>query len=126
MTELSTLEVLLQRKLAEMNVTFKKSHSTGDNSYPIEYILKYNNIQVIGPTLEIALVDFIGELVESGIEKRLSAIEATIQLFAVNTTNMRTEPPAKEDEEEPDLLLEDYEQAQAIRHEARNKGRQRH
>jgi len=35
---------------------------TGDDSYPTEYTIKYGDVQVIGPTLDLALIAFLARL----------------------------------------------------------------
>jgi len=37
---------------------------TGDNSYPVEYTLTHGTISALGPTWDLALMDFIEKLLK--------------------------------------------------------------
>jgi len=63
MTELSGAEKLIQEKLEKLGATLTKMHFTGDSSYPTEYTIRYKNMTVVQPTLDLALVALIEHLI---------------------------------------------------------------
>jgi hypothetical protein len=64
MNNLSPAEDLIREKLEKLGATFSKAHYTGDNSYPTEYTIRYKNITIVQPTLDLALVVFIEQLAD--------------------------------------------------------------
>jgi hypothetical protein len=64
MSELTLAEDLIREKLEKLGATLTKKHFTGDNSYPTEYTIRYKNITIVQPTLDLALVAFIEQLAD--------------------------------------------------------------
>lgn len=64
MAELSGAENLICEHLEKLGATLRKEHYTSDNSYPTEYTITYKSMTVIQPTLELALVALIEQLVD--------------------------------------------------------------
>lgn len=56
------------KELEGMGVCYRQQHFTGDNSYPTEHTLTLYNgestIRGLGPTFDMALLDFIKELLK--------------------------------------------------------------
>ena len=54
----------ISEKLDKLGVKFSVQHYSGDSSYPTEYILDYRGVKGMGPTFEMALVDWLTELLK--------------------------------------------------------------
>ncbi len=67
------------------------AHFTGDSSYPTEYTLSKGLVQAVGPTLDLAMVDFIEKLLQSDTAVAYHAMEAALQLLSGQILNLRTE-----------------------------------
>jgi hypothetical protein len=53
------LEQNIREKLNESGVAVTVAHYTGDSSYPTEYTVRYGDVQVVGPTFDLALIAFM-------------------------------------------------------------------
>jgi hypothetical protein len=53
---------LMQDHLERIGVVVTIAHYTGDSSYPTEYTLMYDATVATGPTLDLALLDFVEKL----------------------------------------------------------------
>ena len=53
-----------REELTKSGIRFTITHKSGDNSYPTEYGITYGNVSVIGPTFDLALIEFIQKLVK--------------------------------------------------------------
>jgi hypothetical protein len=62
MIELSESEKVAKERLEKLGATLTKMRFTGDNSYQTEYTIRYKNITIVQPALDLALVAFIEEL----------------------------------------------------------------
>ena len=60
------MAAMMQENLEKMGVTCSVAHYTGDSSFPVEYTLTYSDgqgrVSAVGPTLDLAAMDFIGQL----------------------------------------------------------------
>jgi hypothetical protein len=68
------LDSLMQDRLEHIGVQVSKQHFTGDNSFPTEYVVRYSFVRGMGPTLDMAIADFVEKLlkhvpVEKALEK---------------------------------------------------------
>lgn len=59
-----TRDDLMKERLDKMGVALRVAHYTGDSSYPTEYTLIYGTIRAVGPTFDLAVADFIEELLK--------------------------------------------------------------
>jgi len=84
-------EGVLQEKLEALGVQVRIAHFTGDSSYPTEFTLTHGDVQAGGPTLDLAMVDFIEKLLASDTVKAYHAIETALQLLTGQILNLRTE-----------------------------------
>lgn len=57
-------EQSLREHLERLGVQFRIAHFTGDSSYPTEYTLRYSFVSAVGPTFNLALVEFIEKLLK--------------------------------------------------------------
>src|SRR5258708_4312499 len=55
----------LRAKLGDLGVAIKIAHFTGDSSYPTEYTLIYGTLRSVGPTLDLAVMEFIADLLQA-------------------------------------------------------------
>lgn len=58
------LDDLMQDRLEHMGVQVAITHFTGDSSFPAEYSLRYSFVHGMGPTLDMAVADFIEKLLK--------------------------------------------------------------
>jgi hypothetical protein len=63
---------LMQKHLESMGVEVRIAHYTGDSSYPTEYTLIVDSIAAVGPTIDLALLEFTNRLLIQ--EKNLEAL----------------------------------------------------
>ncbi len=56
---------LMQEYLEQLGIEVSMAHAPGDAPSPPEYVLSYDHIRVVGPTMERAVVDFIEKLLLS-------------------------------------------------------------
>lgn len=54
----------IQANLERLGVQFRVAHFTGDSSYPTEYTLRYSVVSAAGPTFDLALAEFIEQLLK--------------------------------------------------------------
>lgn len=96
----------MTEQLKKLGVDVRIAHYTGDSSFPTEYTISYQNIRATGPTFDMALIDWLKELIEVCREPATSyrAMETSLQALAGGISNLRTEllvvkaMVAKEDE----------------------------
>jgi hypothetical protein len=50
------------KRLESMGVQVRIAHYTGDSSFPTEYTLRYSSVEATGPTLDLALLEFVQKL----------------------------------------------------------------
>ena len=55
---------MMRERLDKMGVACRVAHFTGDSSYPTEYTLIYGTIRATGPTFDLAVADFIEQLLQ--------------------------------------------------------------
>jgi hypothetical protein len=53
----------MTEKLKALGVDVRIAHYTGDSSYPTEYTIAYQGISAVGPTFDLALMEWIEKLV---------------------------------------------------------------
>ena len=56
----------VRERLKRMGIEVSVAHYTGDSSYPTEYTLSYGDIRAVGPTLDLALLEFVERLLPKG------------------------------------------------------------
>jgi hypothetical protein len=54
--------ILLQEKLEAMGIKIRIIHYSGDSPLPTEYTLMHGEIHGVGPTMDLAVADFIKSL----------------------------------------------------------------
>src|SRR5207244_3958731 len=54
----------MQKRLTRMGVSVRVTHFTGDSSFPTEWTLRYGTIYAVGPTFDLALLDFVERLLK--------------------------------------------------------------
>lgn len=54
----------ITEELLKLGVDVRVAHYTGDSSYPTEFTLSYQGITGSGPTFDMALMSWIGRLLE--------------------------------------------------------------
>lgn len=57
-------EDLIRMDLENLGAAVTKKHFTGDSSFPTEYTIKYKNILVCQPTIEMAQSEFVKKLMD--------------------------------------------------------------
>ena len=62
-------EADLREKLARRGVEVTTQPFNGDSAFPTEYTVKYGEVQALGPTLDLALAEFLGRLLPSAGRK---------------------------------------------------------
>jgi hypothetical protein len=82
---------MMQEHLEKMDVSVRMAHYTGDSSYPTEYTITHKLAQGSGPTFDLALLDWIEELLKSDTVTSYKAMETALQVLTGNILNMRTE-----------------------------------
>lgn len=55
---------LMKARLDRMGVAIRMLHATGDSSWPTTYELIYGTIRAAGPTMDMAVADFIEKLLK--------------------------------------------------------------
>ena len=70
----------LREKLEGLGVQFRIAHFTGDSSYPTEYTLSIGDISAVGPTFDLALVEFIERLLKQLQLAQLSRLELQLKV----------------------------------------------
>jgi hypothetical protein len=61
---LHALTNMQRDRLERMGVQVKIAHYSGDSSFPIEYTLRYSFVQARGPTMDMAVAEFIEKLLK--------------------------------------------------------------
>lgn len=83
----------MTEKLKALGVGVDVAHYTGDSSYPTEYTLDFQGIRAVGPTFDLALLEWIGKLIEVSREPTSSyqAMDAALRALAGGLSYLRTE-----------------------------------
>lgn len=95
-------------RLKDMGISVEIRRMSGDNSYPKEYALSGNNISAIGPTLDIALLSFLGTTFNRLAQAQIKT-NPSVRIWSTSTDLPDTEMERKkywlilEDEGKPDL-----------------------
>lgn len=63
--ELLGEEKFISMRLEKIGASLVKNRCTGDSAYPTEYIIRYKDIQVLEPTLDLAFVALVTKLGEN-------------------------------------------------------------
>jgi len=82
---------LMHGRLAKMGVQVSTATFTGDSSYPTEYTLSYGLIRAIGPTMDLAVTEFVEKLLHSEKAQAYQSMEAALQVLTGTIMNLRTE-----------------------------------
>jgi hypothetical protein len=61
---MTTQDEFLKEKLESLGVQVSIQHFEGDNSFPIEYTLRYSFVRGVGPTLDMAVAEFVEKLLK--------------------------------------------------------------
>lgn len=80
MAELTGAEQVVGERLEKIGASLVKNYCTGDSAYPTEYIIRYKDIQVLEPTLDLAFVALVAKLGENYvIPQSYEEIETELQ-----------------------------------------------
>jgi len=82
---------MLREHLESMGVQVRIVHYTGDSSYPTEYTLTHGTLSAVGPTLDLALLEFVNRLLTTDKADAYRAMETALQVLAGNINSLRTE-----------------------------------
>src|SRR5438132_1499545 len=82
---------LMHGRLAKMGVQVSVATFTGDSSYPTEYALCYGLIRASGPTMDLAVMEFLEKLLRSEKAGAYQSMEAALQVLTGTILNLRTE-----------------------------------
>lgn len=52
----------ITQQLERLGITVSVEHYSGDSSFPTEYVIQHAKIHAVGPTFDLALVEFIDKL----------------------------------------------------------------
>lgn len=63
-TYLQPWELIQLGSLEAIDVKCYVQHFSGDNAYPIEYILQYKTLEFRGPRFDMTLINFIEKLLQ--------------------------------------------------------------
>lgn len=55
---------LMRAHLERLGVQVRIQHFTGDSSFPTEYRLRYSFVEAVGPTMDMAVVAFVEQLLK--------------------------------------------------------------
>ena len=74
---------LTQYRLEAIGVSVRVAHYDGDSSSPTEYTLTHGNVTAVGPTLNLALLEFVERLLKT--DGRLEQLTESIALLRETT-----------------------------------------
>jgi hypothetical protein len=83
----------MTEKLKKLGVDVHVAHYTGDSSYPTEYTISYQGISAVGPTFDLALLEWIEKLIEVAMKPASSyqAMDAALRALAGSIFSLRTD-----------------------------------
>ncbi len=85
---------MMTKHLYNLGVEVTSMNFTGDSSYPTEYYVGKQGLQGVGPTFDLALLDFIEKLLKCTSTDEVTsyrAMESALQLLTGNILALRTE-----------------------------------
>jgi len=86
---------MMTKHLYNLGVEVTSMNFTGDSSYPTEYYVGKQGLQGVGPTFDLALLDFIEKLLKRTTDTdevtSYRAMETALQLLTGNILALRTE-----------------------------------
>lgn len=81
----------MKERLERLGIAWEVAHFTGDSSHPTEYRLSYGKVSAVGPTFDLAVTEFIEQLLISEKAQAFQAMETALQILSGNVVNLRTE-----------------------------------
>jgi hypothetical protein len=91
--ERARMEQDLSAKLDNLGVKISVQHYTGDSSYPVEYTLNYRGVKGKGPVFEMALEDWLTELLKvcTNPLEAYNRLDASLRLLTENVSILMTD-----------------------------------